>query len=107
MVMGKTAALFRAACVMGAALSGANAAQIKWADAYGQHYGIMFQLLDDFADFVHDSEEGRASYARLLGSEAEHILQQEAAEARVNAQHLDSSGLLVHRIDDMMNLDER
>jgi geranylgeranyl diphosphate synthase type II len=60
----KTAALFQAAIVGGAALAGASKAERALLDVFGKDVGIAFQIADDLLDA--DSEE-RASILRIQG----------------------------------------
>ncbi len=62
----KTAALFRAAIVGGAALGGATEAERAVLDAFGRDVGMAFQIADDLLDA--DSDEA-ASILRLQGIE--------------------------------------
>jgi len=62
----KTAALFRAAIVGGAALGGATRAEREVLDAFGLDVGMAFQIADDLLDA--DSDEA-ASILRLQGIE--------------------------------------
>jgi octaprenyl-diphosphate synthase len=50
-VRGKTAALFAAACEVGAVIADAPAAHAKALFAYGDALGIAFQIVDDLLDF--------------------------------------------------------
>ncbi len=50
----KTAALFRAACELGAATSGAPASERAALASYGSDLGITFQIVDDLLDLVGD-----------------------------------------------------
>jgi geranylgeranyl pyrophosphate synthase len=50
----KTAALFRAACELGAATSGAPATLHERLADYGENLGLAFQMVDDLLDFVGD-----------------------------------------------------
>jgi heptaprenyl diphosphate synthase len=50
----KTGALFRAACELGAATSGANAEERAALVEYGEQLGLAFQLVDDLLDLVGD-----------------------------------------------------
>ena len=50
----KTAALFRAACELGAATSGADSPTRSALVAYGESLGITFQLVDDLLDVIGD-----------------------------------------------------
>jgi geranylgeranyl pyrophosphate synthase len=71
----KTAALFQAAIVGGAALGGASPAEQETLDAFGREIGIAFQIADDVLDA--DSGEA-ASVLRVEGVE----------EARLDAEGL-------------------
>jgi geranylgeranyl diphosphate synthase type II len=62
----KTAALFQASIVGGAALGGGNPAQLATLEEFGRDVGIGFQIADDVLDA--DSEEA-ASILRLQGIE--------------------------------------
>jgi geranylgeranyl pyrophosphate synthase len=50
----KTAALFRAACELGAATSGAEEQSRTALAIYGEHLGLAFQIVDDLLDLVGD-----------------------------------------------------
>ena len=50
-VRGKTAALFAAACEVGAVIADAPEAQAQALHAYGDALGIAFQIVDDLLDF--------------------------------------------------------
>ena len=50
----KTAALFRAACELGASTSGADDADKAAVVAYGENLGLAFQIVDDLLDVVGD-----------------------------------------------------
>ena len=58
-VLGKTAWLLRASCVMGALKAGADDAQIALAGAYGQALGMAFQMVDDALDFAPEAVTGK------------------------------------------------
>ncbi len=53
-ISGKTAALFRAACEMGATTSGASTESRVALAEYGHHLGLAFQIVDDLLDLVGD-----------------------------------------------------
>jgi len=53
-ISGKTAALFRASCEMGATTSGAGPVAREALAEYGHHLGIAFQIVDDLLDLVGD-----------------------------------------------------
>jgi octaprenyl-diphosphate synthase len=50
-ISAKTAALFRAACQIGAVIAGRPPAEEEALAAYGQNLGIAFQLIDDALDY--------------------------------------------------------
>ena len=56
MVMGKTVALIKAACMMGAIVAGANEDQITAAEEYAEGIGMSFQIRDDILDVIGDPE---------------------------------------------------
>ncbi len=53
-IRGKTAALFAAACRVGAVVAGRPAAEETALDAFGMNLGIAFQLVDDALDYAAD-----------------------------------------------------
>ena len=53
-IRGKTTALFRAACRIGAVESGCSPAVIEQLDRFGETLGCMFQFRDDLLDFTTD-----------------------------------------------------
>jgi geranylgeranyl pyrophosphate synthase len=52
----KTAALFRAACELGAATSGVGAPERAALTSYGENLGLAFQMVDDLLDLVGDPD---------------------------------------------------
>ena len=52
----KTAALFRAACELGAATSGASDGGRAALTAYGENLGLAFQVVDDLIDLIGDPD---------------------------------------------------
>ena len=56
-IHGKTAALFAAACRIGAVLAERPAAEEAALDGFGTHLGIAFQLADDALDYVASERE--------------------------------------------------
>ena len=58
-VRGKTAALFAAACEVGAEIAGAPAGQIAALRAYGDALGISFQIADDLLDYQGSDATGK------------------------------------------------
>lgn len=67
----KTAAMIRAACEFGAIAAEASTAHIATLRHFGELLGLAFQIIDDVLDapkeMQSESEEGKASYATLLG----------------------------------------
>ncbi len=58
----KTAALFQAACSIGAKLAGANPGEIRVLSDFGFQLGLAFQIVDDILDLVEDeSKLGKTS----------------------------------------------
>ncbi len=56
----KTAALFAAACRIGAVVAERPEAEKRALEAYGRNFGIAFQLVDDILDFsAHQAELGK------------------------------------------------
>jgi heptaprenyl diphosphate synthase len=53
-IHGKTAALSAAACRIGAGESGCDGRITDRLSCFGEHFGMMFQLRDDYLDFVSD-----------------------------------------------------
>lgn len=53
----KTAALFGAACVLGAMLAGADESQVQMLSDYGRKTGIAFQITDDLLDLTGDQDK--------------------------------------------------
>ncbi|HEX7133000.1 MAG TPA: polyprenyl synthetase family protein [Iamia sp.] len=55
-IAGKTAALFRSACEIGAASADASAEAVAAVGAYGTAFGMAFQVIDDVLDVVSTAE---------------------------------------------------
>jgi octaprenyl-diphosphate synthase len=55
-VRGKTAALFAAACEVGAVVAGGTPAQVSAMRAYGDALGVAFQIADDLLDYGGSAE---------------------------------------------------
>lgn len=85
-IKAKTAALFAAACRVGAVVADRPQAEVQAMDDYGHYLGIAFQLVDDALDYASDGEtlgkntgddfrEGKVTLPVLLaiakGNEAE------------------------------------
>jgi heptaprenyl diphosphate synthase len=56
-IAGKTAALFATACRVGGIVGGLPRDQIDTLTAFGERYGMAFQIVDDVLDVVASSEE--------------------------------------------------
>ena len=54
-IHGKTVALFRACCRIGAMESGCDERVSRMLESFGECLGFMFQMRDDLLDFVPDS----------------------------------------------------
>jgi geranylgeranyl pyrophosphate synthase len=83
---GKTGALIRAACRMGAVAIGASPEQLDAVTRYGEAVGLAFQMADDVLDAEEDAgDDGPPSYVRLMGVDQTHkralILLEEALDA--------------------------
>ena len=64
-IRGKTAALFEAACQVGAVIAGRPAAQEAALAAFGLNLGIAFQLVDDALDYAAD----QATLGKTVGDD--------------------------------------
>lgn len=51
-IQGKTGALFKAACTIGAAETGCSEVTVNTLAAFGENFGCIFQLKDDILDFT-------------------------------------------------------
>lgn len=56
-INGKTAALLRAACRIGAQSGGGDARSVEALSEYGTNFGYAFQIVDDILDIVASTEE--------------------------------------------------
>lgn len=65
--LGKTGAIIRSACTIGALLSGGSDEEIKAADEFAKNLGIAFQIQDDILDVEGTEEE----LGKPIGSDAE------------------------------------
>ncbi|MBQ1950741.1 MAG: polyprenyl synthetase family protein [Clostridia bacterium] len=93
---GKTAALLTAACVMGARLAGATAAQEEAARVFGRQIGLSFQIVDDILDVTatveqlgkpvgSDADNEKVTYVSLLGLEPARELARARTEEAIEA----------------------
>jgi geranylgeranyl pyrophosphate synthase len=99
---GKTGALIRAACTLGALAAEAGPAEVAALTAYGDEVGLAFQIADDVLDATGTSEElgktagrdaqlAKSTYVSVMGvgaarSEAERL-------ARRAVGHLEAAGV--------------
>lgn len=93
---GKTAALIRAACVMGCILAGADETVCSAADRFGREIGLCFQIVDDILDVTSDeatlgkpvnsdAENTKNTYVSLLGVENSKKLAEERTNKAIEA----------------------
>ena len=90
----KTGALIKAACAIGVMAAGGTEDELTAAEAYGLHLARAFQIRDDILDVVStadtlgkpigsDAENGKATFASILGVEAaEALVLSETAKAQ-------------------------
>lgn len=64
-VRAKTAALFRAACEIGAVVADRSAEEAEGLATYGENLGIAFQLVDDALDYVAE----QATFGKSVGDD--------------------------------------
>ncbi|WP_336212435.1 polyprenyl synthetase family protein [Nonomuraea sp. LPB2021202275-12-8] len=94
-ITGKTAALFRASCLVGAVCAYASPEERARMAAYGEKFGLIFQVLDDLLDLTasaeqlgkpagNDLRQGVYSLPLLLaGAEVTHLLGRDMTDAAV------------------------
>ncbi|MBQ8572423.1 MAG: polyprenyl synthetase family protein [Ruminococcus sp.] len=112
----KTAALIKAACVMGCIAAGADDEQISAAAEYAECIGLQFQIVDDILDVTSttdvlgkpvnsDIENNKSNMVSLLGIEKCRALAKELTDKAINALDAfegDTSGL-VSFAEDLLN----
>lgn len=92
----KTAALIRAACVMGGLCAGADFQTLENLSIYGESTGLAFQLIDDLLDesstteelgkdIGSDKEKGKMTWPAVHGNEATRQMIEELTSAATNA----------------------
>ena len=99
---GKTGALIRAACTLGAIAAEAGPAHVAALTAYGEEVGLAFQIADDVLDATGTSEElgktagrdaqlAKSTYVSVMGV----VAAREEAErlAKRGVAHLDTAGV--------------
>jgi len=99
---GKTGALIRASCGLGALAAQAPAPQVEALRQYGADIGLAFQVADDVLDVTGTSEDlgktagkdvatAKSTYVRLLGVEGARTEAQRLAQAALD--HLTQAGV--------------
>jgi geranylgeranyl diphosphate synthase type II len=92
----KTASLIATACRMGAIAGGGDDEAIERLGDYGRHVGLAFQIADDLLDLTStaeemgksvgkDTEAGKQTYPRCLGTDASRKAGWKAAESAIEA----------------------
>lgn len=98
---GKTAALLRAACKMGAILGGGDAEKCRIAEDFGREIGLCFQIVDDILDVTStedvlgkpiggDADLEKSTYVSILGIERARKLAEQRTDTAVRS--LDAFG---------------
>lgn len=93
---GKTAALLRAACAMGAVIGGADEQQQRAAAAFGENVGLAFQMVDDLLDVTacaaalgkpvgSDAANEKVTYVTLCGLEETRAAAEKKTETALKA----------------------
>jgi geranylgeranyl pyrophosphate synthase len=99
---GKTGALIRAACTLGAIAAEAGTAEVAALTAYGEEVGLAFQIADDVLDATGTSEElgktagrdaqlAKSTYVSVMGVGAARAEAEGLARRAVG--HLEAAGL--------------
>ncbi|MGH7515516.1 MAG: polyprenyl synthetase family protein [Gemmatimonadales bacterium] len=99
---GKTGALIRASCTLGAIAARSTDQRVAAITAFGEDIGLAFQIADDVLDCTATSEElgktagrdaalAKSTYVRLLGIDG--ARREAAALARRAVQHLDGAAV--------------
>jgi farnesyl diphosphate synthase len=99
---GKTGALIRAACTLGALAAEAGAVQVNALTAYGDEVGLAFQIADDVLDATGTSEElgktagrdallAKSTYVSVMGVDAARAEAERLARRAV--EHLEAAGV--------------
>ena len=99
---GKTGALIRASCTLGAIAAEAGPAEVAALTSYGEDVGLAFQIADDVLDATGTSEElgktagrdallAKSTYVSVMGVEAARAEAERLARRAVG--HLDAAGV--------------
>jgi geranylgeranyl diphosphate synthase type II len=109
----KTAALIRAACVMGGLCAGADDLSLEKLAVYGENSGLAFQLIDDLLDecsteaelgknIGSDKKKGKMTWPAVHGTEAARKRVHELTEAACGAANDLPGGTLLSEIARLM-----
>ena len=110
----KTADMLSAAVLAGAHIAGADEKTLAALTLYSEKMGLLFQITDDILDYKgdpalmgktlgKDMEQGKLTYASLLGLEgAELAAKQTAEEALAAISEIPGSGYLAATIENML-----
>lgn len=84
LIQKKTSALFELSFVLGWLFGGGNLAQIPLVQKCAAHFGLIFQILDDFDDYEKDRKKEQCiNYPFLMGREhTAQVLEEEFASLR-------------------------
>lgn len=93
----KTATLFEISFVFGWLFGGGDLRRLPEVKQISAHFGLAFQISDDFLDWERDQREGALNYVSLVGSQkAAHTLFEELAQLKsfLKSLQLEHPGLL-------------
>ncbi|WP_201456489.1 polyprenyl synthetase family protein [Chlamydia sp. 17-3921] len=93
----KTGALFEIACVAGWLFGGGNPDYLPQVMKFSHHFGLLFQVKDDFLDFEKDRKQIGLNYVLLFGeNEALELLENSAKNCLNLLDFLSKNGLKNH-----------
>ncbi|MGE4488505.1 MAG: polyprenyl synthetase family protein [Kiritimatiellales bacterium] len=109
----KTAALIRAACVMGGLCAGTDFQTLETLAAYGESTGLAFQIIDDLLDesstiealgkdIGSDKARGKMTWPAVFGTEAARRRAEELTERAVRAAEALPHGTRLKDLTEMM-----
>ncbi|MDL2258545.1 polyprenyl synthetase family protein [Eubacteriales bacterium OttesenSCG-928-K08] len=109
---GKTAALIIAAVEAGGLCAGANAAELKALQTFGEQYGLLFQITDDLLDVIgeeenmgktlgKDAKTGKLTFPAVYGLEGAQLRAKQAAKAALLA--LEPFGVKAWYLKELVN----
>jgi geranylgeranyl diphosphate synthase, type II len=108
----KTGAIIKVCVTLPAILEGASSQELAHLERYGQHLGLLFQIVDDILDVVgkketlgkspnKDQEQNKLTYTQLFGLEkAKELMKNEADKAYNQLKSL--SGLNTEILEEMI-----